>query len=209
MSLKGMRLGIPKTILLDSLAPEVAAVFSRALTAISSAGAVLEEFDFPEIARERDGSTNANFSAVEAYALHRHRLASNMDQFDRRVAKRLMLGAEMKAADYLEIVELRRALMRSADQTTARFDALLTPTVPIVAPPITQLESSDEEFFRINGLLLRNCAPFNVLDRPSLSLPCHKPGDAPVGLMLVGETLGDQRVLAIGRTIEACLKEIR
>ena len=204
-SLKGLRLGVPTTILQDGLAPEVAKAFANSLSVLSAAGATLEAFDFPELARERDGSAKANFSAVEAYALHREKLQSSGDKFDRRVYKRLLLGADMKAADYVDLMELRRELMRDADRRTARFDALLAPTVPIVAPTLQEMESSDDTFFRINGLLLRNCAPFNVLDRPCLSLPCHAPGMAPVGLMVIGETMGDAKVLAIGRAVEAAL----
>ena len=209
LPLQGMRLGVPKTILLDGLAPQVADAFSRTLTTLSAAGAVIEEFDFPELQREADGSTKANFSAVEAYALHRERLATHVDQFDPRVAKRLMLGANVNAADYVELLHLRQTLIKSANTTTARFDALLAPTVPIVAPTIAEMESSEEFFLRMNGLLLRNCAPFNVLDRPCWSLPCHRQGEAPVGLMIVGETMGDRRLQAIGSAIEAALKTIR
>ena len=209
LNLTGLRFGVPTTLLLDSLAPEVAEAFTRALRALSAAGAMVEEFVFPEILQERDGSSKANFSAVEAYALHRQRLQAAADQFDRRVRVRLMLGAEMKAADYIDLLDLRKSLIESANRTTARFDALLTPTVPIVAPTITEIDSSDETFFRVNGLLLRNCAPFNVLDRPCLSLPCHRTGSAPVGLMVVGETMGDARLLAIGAAVEAAIKPIR
>ena len=209
VGLKGLRFGVPTTLLLDGLAPEVAEAFSRALTALSAVGAEIEEFAFPEMTRERDGSSKANFSAVEAYALHRQRLQTASDKFDRRVAKRLMLGAEMKAVDYIDLLQLRRSLIESANRTTARFDAMLTPTVPIVAPTLAEMELSDEHFFRVNGLLLRNCAPFNVLDRPCLSMPCHRAGTAPVGLMVVGETMGDTRVLAIGQSIETVLGSAR
>ena len=204
--LHGLRLGVPRTVLLDNLDPQVADAFSRALTTLSAAGASIEEFDFPDLARERDGSAKANFSAVEAYALHRERLATHGEQFDRRVRMRLLLGAEMKACDYVDLLALRRELIVSANQTTARFDGLLAPTVPIVAPMFADMEASDDAFFRMNAQLLRNCAPFNVLDRPCLSMPCHRIGDAPVGLMLVGETVGDANVLAIGQAIETALK---
>lgn len=205
MPLKGLRIGVPKTILLDGLDAAVSAAFSRALTTLSRQGAVIEEFDFPELARERDGSTKANFSAVEAYALHRARLETDGDKFDPRVRKRLLAGADMLAADYVDLLTLRRELIQSANRTTARFDVLAAPTVPIVAPAMAQMESSDEEFFRVNALLLRNCAPFNVLDRPAISLPCHTPGDAPVGLMLVGETGADHRLFAIAHSVETAL----
>ena len=208
-SLMALRFGVPRTILLDNLAPPVADAFQLGLSTLSRAGAVIEEFDFPELQREVDGSRKANFSAVEAYALHRQRLASHIEEFDSRVAKRLLLGAGMHAADYVDLLKLRQSLIASANVTTARFDALLAPTVPIVAPTIAEMESSDEVFFRINGLLLRNCAPFNVLDRPCWSLPCHRHGDAPVGLMVVGETNADLRLKAIGLAVEGALAAIR
>jgi aspartyl-tRNA(Asn)/glutamyl-tRNA(Gln) amidotransferase subunit A len=205
IALKGLRLGVPTTILLDGLAPQVAQSFARALTRLSAAGATIEEFAFPVLQRELDGSRHANFSAVEAYALHRERLENHLEQFDPRVARRLLLGANINAAHYVDLLHLRQSLMGSANAATARFDALLAPTVPIVAPTIAEMESSDEFFLRMNGLLLRNCAPFNVLDRPCWSLPCHRPGDAPVGLMVVGETMGDKRLQALGLAIEAAI----
>ena len=209
VSLKGLRFGVPTTLLLDDIAPEVADAFSRALSILSAAGAVVEEFAFLELTRERDSSAKANFSAVEAFALHRARLETDGDKFDQRVRKRLLLGAGMLAADYVDLLQLRRTLIQSANRTTAPFDAVLAPTVPIIAPTIAEMEASDENFFKVNGLLLRNCAPFNVLDRPCLSIPCHRGGAAPVGLMVVGETMFDARVLAIGSAIEGALKAIR
>ena len=208
-TLSGLRFGVPKTILLDGLTPAVAEAFARALTTLSSTGALIEEFDFPALQREADGTKKANFSAVEAYALHRERLALHMDQFDPRVAKRLMLGANINAADYVDLLQLRQSLIATANISTARFDALLAPTVPMTAPTIAEMDSSEEIFLRMNALLLRNCAPFNVLDRPCWSLPCHRHGDAPVGLMVVGETMGDKRLQAIGLAIELALASTR
>ncbi|HEX9390451.1 MAG TPA: amidase [Usitatibacteraceae bacterium] len=205
MALKHLRLGVPTTILLDGLDKDVAAAFSRALSAISAAGAVVEEFAFDELAEEAAGSARVNFSAVEAYALHRERLATRLADFDARVAKRLLLGAAMNAADYYELMLLRKRLMAGADRRTARFDALLAPAVPIVAPVIADIDASEDALLRYNGLLLRNTAPFNVFDRPCWSLPCHEPGQAPVGLMVIGETMGDRKLQAIGLALEQAL----
>ena len=54
------------------------------------------------------------------------------------------------------------------------FDALLSPTVPIVAPPIAPLVGDDEAFFATNALLLRNPSSVNLLDGCALSpaVPC-------------------------------------
>ncbi len=206
--LKGLRLGVPKTRLLDDLAPQVAAAFTLALSTLSARGALIEEFVFSEIELESSGSAKANFSAVEAYALHRERLAQHSEKFDPRVYKRLLLGANMNAADYYDLIQLRSKLIASANKTTARFDALLTPTSPIIAPSIAEMNASEEVFFRNNTLLLRNCAPFNVLDRPCWSLPIHRVGDAPVGLMVVGETMQDARLHQVALGIENALNRL-
>ena len=54
-------------------------------------------------------------------------------------------------------------------------------------------------------LILRNTALGNFLDRCAISLPCHRPGEAPVGLMLMGETMGDARLFQIAAAVEAAL----
>ncbi len=207
--LKGLRFGIPTTCLLDDLAPQVAAAFERMLSTLSAQGAQIEEFVFSEIEQEASGSTKANFSAVEAYALHRVRLAQHPEKFDPRVYKRLLLGANMNAADYYDLIQLRSKLIVSANEATARFDALLTPTTPIIAPSMAEMNSSEETFFRNNTLLLRNCAPFNVLDRPCWSLPIHRAGDAPVGLMIIGERMQDKHLHQVALGIENALNALR
>ncbi len=205
-TLKGLRFGVPTTRLLDNLQLPVADAFARTMTILSQHGASIEEFSFAEIEREANGSATINFSAVEAYALHRQRLKLYPDKFDPRVYKRLLLGENMNAADYYDLVQLRQQLIASANLSTARFDALLTPTSPIIAPTIAEMNASEEKFFRVNSLLLQNCGPFNVLNRPCWSIPVHRAGDAPVGLMIVGETGQDTRLHRIAQAAEHCLR---
>lgn len=204
-NIRGLKLGVARDVLLDGLDVTVATTFERTLARLSAAGAIVTEFRFPELVEEAQGSVKANFSAVEAYALHRERLANHYDAFDPMVAKRLMFGANMLAADYVDLVQLRKRLIHSSAITTAAFDAVLSPTVPIVAPTLAAFAASEAEFFRLNGLLLRNCAPFNVLDRPVFSLPCHQRGDAPVGLQVIGARGGDARLAEVALAIEAVL----
>ena len=204
-SLRGLTFGVPTTIVLDKLDTSVERAFEAALTRISRAGATIKEFAFQELQDEQDGSRVVNFSGYEAYQLHRERLETKLSEFDPRVSKRLLLGAQMRESDYRELVLLRQKLMASANNTTAVFDALLAPSVPMVAPTMAELDVSDSELYRINALILRNTAPFNALNRPAWSLPCHKVGDAPVGLMVVGETDGDAKLQRIGVAIEAAL----
>ena len=77
------------------------------------------------------------------------------------------------------------------------------PTVPQVAPPIAELERDDARYAEANLLMLRNPTLINFLDGCALSLPCHCPGEAPVGLMLAAAGGADARLLALGLAVEA------
>jgi aspartyl-tRNA(Asn)/glutamyl-tRNA(Gln) amidotransferase subunit A len=93
---------------------------------------------------------------------------------------------------------------------------VLSPTVPIVAPPIAQVAPAtgadalqdaarDEEFFRVNALLLRNPSVVNMLDGCAISIPCHAPGELPVGLMIWQSAMNDDTVLNIALQTQATL----
>jgi aspartyl-tRNA(Asn)/glutamyl-tRNA(Gln) amidotransferase subunit A len=67
------------------------------------------------------------------------------------------------------------------------------------------LLASDEAFFKANGLFLRNTFPINFLDGCAFSLPCHAPGDMPVGLMLSAPNGHDAALAAVALAVEAVL----
>jgi aspartyl-tRNA(Asn)/glutamyl-tRNA(Gln) amidotransferase subunit A len=67
------------------------------------------------------------------------------------------------------------------------------------------VERSAEGFRMANGNMLRNTSLINFLDGCALTLPIHPPQEAPVGLMVVGFSGEDKRVLAAGLAIESAL----
>ena len=199
---KGLRLAIPQTLVLDELEQPVALAFEHALTKLSEAGARLIDIPFPELAEIWETSCFARLVGAEAYASHRHRLAHAEDRYDPLVRHRFDLGESMTADDYIDVCRQRAEFIERAARTTAPYDAASWPTAPIVAPSLAPL-ADIEAHGRTNRAILRNTSSVNLLDRTAISIPCHEPGSAPVGLMLVGETLGDRRLLAIARGIEA------
>jgi len=93
-------------------------------------------------------------------------------------------------------------MIAAADAATRHFDAVLMPTCPIIAPPIAAVDDP-KEWGRIGLRLLMSNLIGNFLDRCALTIPCHAAGTAPVGLMVMGETMDDQRLLEIGAAVEA------
>ena len=112
----------------------------------------------------------------------------------------------MGAADYVALLAAREAICARANAATQDFDAIVMPTCPLLPPPIAKLEADSDEYTRVNLLQLRNCAFGNFLDRCAISLPCTGAGEAPVGLMLMGETMGDAKLFRVAAAVEAALK---
>ena len=198
-----LRFAVPATVMRDALDETVARAFERAITSLRSAGARIEEIALPALA-----SVPASFSPSEAWAWHRHLLAAREAEYDPRVAMRIRLGAAMSAADYIDLLHARCAWIAKVEAAMTGFDAMLSPTVPIIAPPIAPLIASDDAFFATNALLLRNPSLVNMLDGCALSLPCHAPGEMPVGLMVWSGALRDDAVLDASLAIEAALTKV-
>ncbi|MBR0652179.1 amidase [Roseomonas terrae] len=205
LPMKGLRLGLPRgTFLTDSMDGTVAAVFGRTLTRLSAAGAQVIEFDLPELEQIAAVNGAGGFAASEAWAWHHSLIAEKAEAYDPRILKRIRRGERMSAADYVELVEARARIIAAIAPRTACFDAVIGPTCPIVPPRLAEVEA-EPEYNRINMLLLRNTAVGNFLDRCSISIPCHAEGEAPVGLMLTGEHMGDARLFQVATAVEAAL----
>ena len=205
LPLRGLRLAVPQTLVLDDLDAQVATAFNIALKHLSAAGALIIDCPMPLLA---EYTAFGYFSSAEAYAWHRQLLGRRENGYDARVAKRIRQGAQISAADYIDLLAARTAWIGRVETLIAPYDALLMPTVPIVAPLIAALEASEAAFFKHNSLLLRNTAIANQLDGCAISLPCHAPGSLPVGLMLCAASMADAHLLGVARAVEAALATI-
>lgn len=203
------RLALPRTVMLDALEDPVAEAFDRALHALRAAGATIETIDLPELTDTSPSLRGGGIAAAESWAWHREYLARREAMYDPRVALRIRRGQSIDAGTLAALLDERRRWIARVEASIAGFDALLSPTVPIVAPRIAPLVASDEAFFAANGLLLRNPSLVNLLDGCALSLPCHRDGDWPVGLMVWGPALADDRVLSVSLAVEQALSTLR
>ena len=202
---KGLRLLLPRSSVLEDLDPEVGRAFEAALAKLSAAGAVITEIPVPAFDRQAEYFKNGGYAGAEAYAIHR-RWQDRLAEYDPRVAKRVLMGKDISAADYVELGLMRAEYMRAVQALAAPFDAMLMPTTPVIAPTIAEVDASDEAYFRWNFRILRNVGIVNFLDGCAASLPCHAPGAAPVGLAVFGVALSDARVLAAAGAIEGVLQ---
>ena len=201
---RGLRLAILEGYVAEGWDPTVTAAFEAALARLSAAGVQLDRLRVPELDDIPAVNGTGGFAASEAWTWHRDLLARKQDAYDPRILARIRRGERMSAADYIALTEARAKLIAAIAPRTAPYDAVVMPTSPLVPPPIAAVEP-EADYNRINLQLLRNTSLANFLDRCSISLPCHRPGEAPVGFMLMGETMGDRRLFEVAAAVETAL----
>ncbi|MBG6074497.1 amidase [Polaromonas sp. CG_9.11] len=203
--LSSYRLAVVRNLMQDGLSSTVATSFEKSLQRLRQAGARIEEIPLEELEELATINATGGLSAAQSHAWHRRRLIDHEAQYDPRVALRILRGARMSAADYIDLLAARQDWIARMEVRLNSFDAVLSPTVPIVAPSIASVLHNDDEFFRINSLLLRNTSVVNMLDGCAISIPCHTPGQLPVGLMLWHAALHDDAVLDLALQVETAL----
>lgn len=210
--LRAYRLAVAKTTMLDGLDATVARAWQRALDTLRRAGARIDDLTLSEINELQQIQASGGLSAAESYAWHRHLIANKGQSYDPRVLARIHRGASMSACDYIELLDARRKWITKMETAMLDYDAILSPTVPIVAPPIADVgpgAERDQAFFRINAMLLRNTSVINMLDGCAISIPCHTVDELPVGLMVWAGALRDDTILNIAFQIENLLQKSR
>ena len=204
-SIKGMRLAVPTTVALDGLEEAVARTFERALETLSRQGALIERIAVPEFLDVGVMNTKGGFAAAESFAWHRYLIVSHGDVYDPRVATRILRGEAISAADYIDLLDMRKSLIARTTVRLAPYDALVLPTTANTPPRIADL-ADDKAFTAANLLALRNCTLINMIDGCAISLPCHREGEVPVGLMLAAAGGSDRHIFELAAGMEAVIR---
>ena len=205
--LKGLRIAVPQTVALDGLDRHVAASFDRALGLLVKAGAIVSNEPFARFGEVARINAKGGFAAAESYAHHHALIEAKGESYDPRVRQRILRGRNQDCADYIALLHARAAFVAAMREEISAFDVLAMPTVPTIAPTIAECDAGDEAFTRINLLMLRNPTLINMMDGCAISLPMHRAGEAPAGLMLARAGGGDAALFAIAAAAEAALAD--
>lgn len=206
------RLAVVKPLMQDDLDATVSAAWQRTLDVLRSEGARVEDIDLPELNELAPINATGGFSPAESYAWHQALIQQHANEYDPRVLARIQRGATMSAREYIELTVARRRWIQRMEQALIRFDAVLSPTVPIVAPLIDTVvpgQARDEAFFKINPLLLRNTSVVNMLNGCAIFIPRHDASELPVGLMIWAPAMADDTLLNIALQIEKLMANHR
>jgi aspartyl-tRNA(Asn)/glutamyl-tRNA(Gln) amidotransferase subunit A len=196
----GWRIGVVGDAWLGELEAEVQSGVRRAIDALASAGAWIEELDAPDLPDA--ARLNGLMTTADAAAFHRDRIEQSPAEFGADVLARLRRGAAYGAADYADARRRQTLLRRTFESWFAEhggvLDVVVLPTTPCVAPRIAGLDA-----VAMAPILTRLTAPFNFTGLPALSVPCGVTSERlPIGLQLVGAAWAERRVLRAGRAYE-------
>ena len=150
-------------------------------------------------------NAKGGFAAAESYAWHRYLIASKGDVYDPRVRVRILRGESISAADYIDLLNARRSLIARTEARIAPYDALVMPTTANTPPGIADL-ADDKAFTSANLRSLRNCTLINMIDGCAISLPAHREGEVPVGLMLAAAGGSDRRIFELAAGMEDVIR---
>eukprot|EP01036_Dinobryon_divergens_P040265 gene40265-53220_t len=141
--LANCRFAVARTLMQDGLDSTVTHAFERTLKLLRSSGSQIIEIDLTEISELAGINATGGLSAAESYAWHRQLIAVHQADYDPRVALRILRGASMAAFEYLDLLAARADWIRRMEMRLQGFDAVLSPTVPMVAPPIAAVLNDD------------------------------------------------------------------
>ncbi len=198
---RGLRFAVPRRYVWNDVDTDVGRALDGARARLAAAGAELVDVECAELDELPEINAKGGFASHEAFRWHAPLIERARAGYDPRVLVRILRGAESTERDLATLKARRGEFQRRLVRSLEGFDALWLPTIPIVPPPIAGLAASDEDYARANFLVLRNPSIANFFDGCSISLPCHAPDAAPVGLMLIGRPGEDRRLLEVAQAI--------
>jgi aspartyl-tRNA(Asn)/glutamyl-tRNA(Gln) amidotransferase subunit A len=219
--LKGLRLGVPREYFVAGMQPGVKDAMEVALVRLQELGAEIDRnVSLPHtpyalavyyIIAPSEASANLarydgvkyGFSAKEADSMWDGLEKTKQFGFGPEVKRRIMLGTYALSsgyydAYYLKAQKVRTLIRREFDQAFEKYDALVTPTSPVVPFKIGERMDDPLQMYLSDICTL----PMNIAGIPGISIPAGFVDGLPVGLQFIGKPLGEEMLLRVAFAYE-------
>ncbi|HYZ23660.1 MAG TPA: amidase [Rhodopila sp.] len=197
--LTGLRVGVVRHFFEADLLtdPETIAALETSTAALRDMGAVVKDVTLAPFATYAD--VGSLISRSESFAVHQHWLRTTPELYGAYARHRLMAGAFIAAADYINAQRERARLVAELEDVMRSTDILIFPTARCPARPIGEdsMASGFQPFFN---------RVFNVTGGPALSI-CNGFSETglPLALQIGGRPFEDALVLRVGHALERAL----
>ncbi|MEO8506017.1 MAG: amidase [Betaproteobacteria bacterium] len=196
VDIRGLRIGcLAPEQFPDYIEPAVVQARDTAIAVLRDLGATVTEvrapFDFDEIA-----ARVGQILAAEAFAFHRAYAEDPAVPLDPWVRKRLVGGKAISATDYIGDLSAMRGAQAAIVARMRGHDALLTPTLPITAVPLHDVDEATAPLAYFTRTV-------NYLGACGLSLPAgFSAAGLPIGVQLIGAPFGEAMLVRLGRAFQ-------
>jgi aspartyl-tRNA(Asn)/glutamyl-tRNA(Gln) amidotransferase subunit A len=200
--LTGVRVGILADEYHGEMADDVRVQFRAAVDVLARLGLVLEDVEFPRAGEARTAATTILYA--EAASVHERWLIDRAGEYGADTLALLRQGTFLTATQYLRAQRVRTLIADEMAQLMRRYTALVSPTIPTVAPAIGQptvtlgVRPTDAR-----GAMTRLVRLINFVGLPAITVPCGVGAEGlPVGLQIVGRSMDEPTMLAIAHAYE-------
>ncbi len=200
-----LRFGVIRNVVWENIDASIADNTTGALRQLEKAGQRLQDVELPSATDLLEIFRAGGLAAPELRTFLDLNFPERIERLDPTVMARVQAADEISATEYLK----RRAILAESGVSAARVfdhvDVLVSPTIPISAPLLSDL--SDPDTYRTaNMMALRNTALVNLLGWCALTLPIGLDSNGiPSGLQIIAAPGQEERLLAAGLTVEAIL----
>ncbi|HXZ01167.1 MAG TPA: amidase [Stellaceae bacterium] len=201
---KGLRIGVIRHFYATDMAGdgEMVAAIEAALRLFSEDGAEIREITLPPL--QDFSACGQIILAAEAYAVHERWLKERPQDYGVRGRERLLAGASLRAADYLQAVRWRLKLRDAAAAAFREVDVAVTASSLDPACRIDDDEALARTYWRQARM------PFNVTGQPALVIPAgFAKSGLPLSLQLVGRPFSEPMLYRVAAAYEAATQWTR
>ncbi|WP_372674603.1 amidase [Aquicoccus sp.] len=199
-TIRGARIGVLQTVALDDVRDRPMAAYKEAMDRLSDAGAVVERFEAPEVARAMDQSA-VTFTS-EAWGTWGDLIETAPDKMFPQILERFRSGRDHAAADYVRAWHVIDAARAEWAARVAGYDAVIIPSAPNLPPKVDRLMRDHGYYVTENLLTLRNTRIGNMLGVSAVTLPTGTPS---CGVTLMGKAFGEEALLRVAAGAEKVL----
>lgn len=201
-TLEGVKLGVPDQLFFEGLDPEVRSSVDQAIAVLERAGAAVHRVSIELLPDAARAASIILFAEAAASLEKWHR--TRPEALGADVRARLDNAAQVRAADYLKALRIRRKVERAFYVVFRSVDALITPQLPITAPLIEETTVAIDGCVEpVPAALTRFTRIYNLTGMPALSICCgYSSRGLPIGLQIAARPFDEAMVLRVGDAYE-------
>lgn len=194
---KGLKIGIIRHFFAEDLEAdeEMAGAVENAATLLESLGAEVREIRLPPLSQY--AACNRVVMLAEAYAVHQEWLKTRPGDYAAVTRRRLLPGAFLTAADYVNATRQREKLVAAFYQAMEGLDAAITVSSMETPANLSDMQEVERTYAR------QARAPFNLIGNPAIAIPSgfHTNG-LPLALQIVGKAFDEAMCFRIAWSVE-------